>query len=79
MGYNGDPSTGPVQCLKEGGELSAFAVVRYLNHHVNNGKKLLTNQKNPSQDSSIGSILAWYRGGPRFKSWQGREFFSENK
>ena len=34
---------------------------------------------NPSQDSSIGSISAWYRGSPRFKSRQGREFFSENK
>ena len=31
------------------------------------------------QDSSIGSISAWYRGGPGFKSRQGREFFSENK
>ena len=35
--------------------------------------------KDPSKDSSIGSILAWYRGGPRFKSRQGRKFFSENK
>ena len=26
----------------------------------------------PSQDSSIGGISAWYRGGPRFKSQQGR-------
>ena len=34
---------------------------------------------NPNQDSSIGSISAWYRGGPGFKSRQGREFFSENK
>ena len=33
-------------------------------------------EHNPSQDSSIGSISAWYRGGPRFKFWQGREFFS---
>ena len=33
---------------------------------------------NPSQDSSIGSTLARYRRGPRFKSRQGREFFSEN-
>ena len=31
----------------------------------------------PSQDSSVGSISAWFRGGPGFKSWQGREFFSE--
>ena len=34
---------------------------------------------NPSQDSSIGSISTWYRGGPGFKSRQGREFFCENK
>ena len=33
----------------------------------------------PSQNSSIGSILAWYWGGPGFKSQQGQEFFSENK
>ena len=33
----------------------------------------------PSQDSSVGSISAWYRGGPGFKSWQGQEFFNENK
>ena len=33
----------------------------------------------PSQDSSIGSISAWYRVGPGFKSRQGREFFSEKK
>ena len=33
----------------------------------------------PSQDSSVGSISAWYRGGPGFKSRQGREFFNENK
>ena len=32
-----------------------------------------------SQDCSIGSISAWYRGRPRFKSRQGQEFFSENK
>ena len=34
---------------------------------------------NPSQDSSVGSISAWYWGSPGFKSRQGREFFSENK
>ena len=33
----------------------------------------------PSQDSSVGSILAWNRGGPGFKSQQGREFLNENK
>ena len=33
----------------------------------------------PSQDSSIGSILACHRGGPGFKSRQGREFLIENK
>ena len=33
----------------------------------------------PSQDSLVDSILAWYRGGPRFKYRQGREFFLENK
>ena len=33
----------------------------------------------PSQDSSIGSISAWYRKGPGFKSQQGQEFFSESK
>ena len=33
---------------------------------------------NPSQDSSVGSISAWYRGGSGFKSRQGREFFNEN-
>ena len=32
-----------------------------------------------SQDSSIGSILASYRGGPGFKSRQGQKIFSENK
>ena len=32
----------------------------------------------PSQDGSVGSISVWYRGGPGFKSWQGREFFNEN-
>ena len=32
----------------------------------------------PSQDSSIGSISAWYRESPGFKARQGREFFSEN-
>ena len=31
----------------------------------------------PSQDSSIGSVSAWYCGGPGFKSWQ--EFFCKNK
>ena len=33
----------------------------------------------PNQDSSIGSISAWYRGVPGFKFRQGQEFFSENK
>ena len=33
----------------------------------------------PSQDSSVGSISAWYQGGPGFKYRQGREFFNENK
>ena len=33
---------------------------------------------NPSQDSSVDSILAWYWGGPGLKSWQGLEFFNEN-
>ena len=33
----------------------------------------------PSQDNLIGSISAWYRGGPWFKTRQEREFFSENK
>ena len=33
----------------------------------------------PSHDSSIGSISTWYWGGPGYKSWQGQEFFSENK
>ena len=28
----------------------------------------------PSQDSSVGSILAWYPGGPGFKSQQGFEW-----
>ena len=32
---------------------------------------LNTDPFNPSQDSSVGSILAWYRGGPGFKSRQG--------
>ena len=41
--------------------------------------KMKIREKNPSQDSSGGSILAWYRGGPGFKSRQGREFFNENK
>ena len=36
-------------------------------------------KQHPSQDSSVGSILAWHRGGPGFKSRQGREFFNENK
>ena len=26
-----------------------------------------------SQNSLAGSISAWYRGGPEFKSWQGQE------
>ena len=34
---------------------------------------------NSSQDSSVGSISTWYRGGPGFKSQLGREFFNENK
>ena len=33
----------------------------------------------PSQDSSIGSKLAWYLEGPGFKSRHGQEFFSEKK
>ena len=33
----------------------------------------------PSQRSSVGSISAWYWGGPGFKSRQRREFFNENK
>ena len=33
---------------------------------------------NPSQDSSVGRISAWYWGGPGFKSQQGRELFNEN-
>ena len=32
----------------------------------------------PSQDSSVGSILAWYPGGPGFISQQGQKFFNEN-
>ena len=40
---------------------------------------ILTFHTDPSQDSSIGSISAWYWGGPGFKSPKGREFFSENK
>ena len=36
-------------------------------------------QMYPSQDSSVGSISARYRGGPGFKSQQRREFFNENK
>ena len=34
---------------------------------------------NLSQDSLVGSISAWYRGGPGFKSQQWKEFFDENK
>ena len=49
-----------------------FAVQVYLK--VNN-----KGEGHPSQDSSIGSISALYRGGTRFQSRQGREFFSENK
>ena len=33
----------------------------------------------PSQDSSVGSISAWYCGGPRFKTQQGQELFNENE
>ena len=36
-------------------------------------------QLNRSQDSSVGSILALYRGGSGLKSRQGWEFFNENK
>ena len=32
---------------------------------------IMYRQSYPSQDGSIGSILAWYQGGPGFKSWQG--------
>ena len=35
--------------------------------------------KYPSQDSSVGSIMALYWGGSGFKSREGREFFNENK
>ena len=35
--------------------------------------------QDPSQVRSIGSLSAWYWGGPGFKSPQGREFFSDNK
>ena len=36
-------------------------------------------KKDPSQDSSVGSKLAWYQSGPGFKTWQRRDFFNENK
>ena len=44
-------------------------------------KFFLTLTKNgyPSQDSSVGSISAWYWGGPGFKSLQGQKFINENK
>ena len=32
-----------------------------------------------SRDNSVGSMLAWYQGGPGFKSRQGQEFFNEYK
>ena len=32
-------------------------------------------ETNPSLDSSIGSTSAWYHGGCKFKSRQGRGFF----
>ena len=38
-----------------------------------------TSKTYPSQDSSVGSISAWYWGIPRFKSRQRREFYNENK
>ena len=46
-------------------------------------EKIETEQRNknmtdPSQDSSVGCISAWYWGGPGLKSWQGQEFFNEN-
>ena len=31
------------------------------------------------QDSSVGSISAWYCGGPEFDPQQGQEFVNENK
>ena len=37
-----------------------------------NNKSGLDQHPYPSQDSSIGIISAWYRGGPGFKSWLGR-------
>ena len=40
---------------------------------------ILRKGRNPSQESSIGSISAWHRGGPKFQSRQGQEFFSENQ
>ena len=40
---------------------------------------LTSNDINPSLDSSIGSASALYLGGPRFKTWQGWEYFNENK
>ena len=42
-------------------------------------KLTLLSYMDPSQDSSICSISAWYWGGPGFKCRQGQEFFSENK
>ena len=35
--------------------------------------KAMLGRSDPSQDSSVGSISTWYRGGTRFKSQQGRE------
>ena len=40
---------------------------------------VITPLSKASYDSSVGRISAWYQGGPRFKSRQGREFFNENK
>ena len=50
-----------------------------LPHPKNNSPINQTYTYKPSQDSSVGSISAWYWGGPGFKSWQGQEFFNENK
>ena len=33
---------------------------------------------NPILDSSFGSASAWYRGGPRFESWQSESLFQTN-
>ena len=48
-------------------------------NHEKEWEKMRLDSNNSSQDTSIGSISAWYRGGPGFKSRQGREFFRENK